>query len=296
MLSNAERWPEWALAQVIGEDLAFSSLELSDYSGDELAAILDYFCVGLLVPALPDLNQYSDAITREEMPASAWATLALCHEFLLQFNRVAEETVRPLKKDEEESPNRHPQRSPEPAVVGIADQAGMLSDHDILKAIFRGDIKLSPLVDPANAINGCSIDLRLGKRVRVPRIVGDRDSILDATGPALQKKIYETLTLADGDTLVIEPQKKVLWYTEERITLGPKLAGRLDLRSHVAEILGHTGSNLVHNGFDGQLKLELRNELDQPVRFAVGQPVVQLSFCWLQSQPGSVYKRRDAQA
>ena len=128
----------------------------------------------------------------------------------------------------------------------------ILSRNDILKAIRRGYIVITPFDDEIVRENG--VDLRIGDEVAIllnnPEPL-DPDNILNYD----LREYYKIIKVDRG--FVLQPYMKVLISTLEYISMPNDLAGFVELRSTFARLGLSIPPTIIDAGFKGQLTLEV---------------------------------------
>jgi len=121
------------------------------------------------------------------------------------------------------------------------------------------------LVQPYNEqhLQPCSIDLTLGKHLKVERKDGEG--------------VWQNVEL-DATYYSMAPGEFLLAHTEETVKIPDDCCGDLVLRSSAARAgFDHCLSGLCDPGFEGQLTLELRNNLrHHDLKIEVGMRICQL--------------------
>lgn len=144
----------------------------------------------------------------------------------------------------------------------------VLSDHDLLAAMARGDLRIEPF-DPA-ALTPNGVDLRVAE-VLVP-----------ASGPD---------ALRTG-TAEVPPLARFLVSTRERVALGPTLAGQLWIRSSWARRGALAAFGKVEAGFEGTLTVGCFNASHEALRVPIGDRFCQLALEALSSPAERGYAQR----
>ena len=147
-----------------------------------------------------------------------------------------------------------------------------LSDVSLHAVLRSGELVVTPLA--ADAVQPCSIDVRLEDRFRV--FSGHRYGHIDPY--ALPGDLTRLVTVAEGEAFVLHPGEFVLAATLERVTLPAQLLARVEGKSSLGR-LGlqvHATAGVIDPGFDGQITLELSNVASLPVLLWPGMPVAQL--------------------
>lgn len=130
----------------------------------------------------------------------------------------------------------------------------VFSDYDIREALDTGMIEIEPF--PADmCIQPASVDLHLG------------NTFLD---------VYGKPTCEDG---ILMPNQFVLCSTEERVSINPSIAAKLEGKSSLARqgIIVQT-AGFVDPGWNGQLTLEVKNLSERPFQLVPGHKFVQIRF------------------
>lgn len=161
----------------------------------------------------------------------------------------------------------------------------VLSDKDIKEALKTNLIKISPIPDLKTQLGSCSLDLRLGNTFRV--FEHSKHSLIDP----FKKKSKETeftreITVKDNEPFIMQPGDFVLAVTKEKITISPKLLGRLEGRSSLGRlgIVVHSTASIFDPGWDGQAVLELGNLGRLPVALYPGMRICAMTFEELKSK------------
>ena len=155
----------------------------------------------------------------------------------------------------------------------------LLSDRDITAAIAEGRLGIEPY-DPG-LVQPSSIDVRLDRFFRV--FNNSRYTHID---PAEQQDDLTTPVEPEGDEpFVLHPGEFVLASTFEVITLGNRLAGRIEGKSSLGRLglLTHSTAGFIDPGFSGHVTLELSNVANLPITLWPGMKVGQLCIFRLSS-------------
>lgn len=157
----------------------------------------------------------------------------------------------------------------------------MLSDHQLHEAALSG------LVQPYKkaSLQPCSIDLTLGSGLLI------EDCRVTQNNPR-SGAIWNEHDL-DFVFYDLAPGEFVLAHTEEIIQMPPNMVGDLVLRSSAARMgFDHCLSGLIDPGFEGQLTLELRNNLRcGTLRLEAGMRIAQLTVDLLDTAPEATYEQ-----
>lgn len=156
----------------------------------------------------------------------------------------------------------------------------LLSDRDLRRELAPdGQLRLDPfdeaLVQPS------SIDVRLDGWFRV-----FNNHLFTHIDPRKQQDELTTLVgVEDGCPFVLHPGEFVLASTLEVVSLGDRLAGRLEGKSSLGRLglLVHSTAGFVDPGFSGQVTLELSNIANLPMLLWPGMKIGQLCVFQLRS-------------
>jgi dCTP deaminase len=150
----------------------------------------------------------------------------------------------------------------------------ILSDRSIREAIENGRIAFDPF-EPAN-VQPSSVDIRLDRYFRVFRNHTQR--VIDVKEN--QEDLTELVEIGAEECFILHPGEFVLGATEERITVGVDLVGRIEGKSSLGRLglLIHSTAGFIDPGFDGHITLELANVANLPITLYPGMRVGQVSF------------------
>ncbi len=171
----------------------------------------------------------------------------------------------------------------------------VLSDGDIKKALKSGDIKISPAPDFETQLGSCSIDLKLGDKFRVYE--HSKNPFIDPSKKDYSNEITREVKVKKGEQFIMQPGDFVLAVTLEKITISPKLLGRLEGRSSLGRlgIVVHSTASIFDPGWDGQAVLELGNLGRIAVALYPGMRICAMTFEQLSSEAEVPYtKKKDA--
>ena len=161
----------------------------------------------------------------------------------------------------------------------------LLPDHEILAEVKAGGITVRPW-DPA-LVQPASLDVRLGREFRAfaSHHVGVVDPLRRPKG------LTERLWVAEGDPLILHPGELMLGATMEAVTLGDRVAARLEGKSGLGRLglLAHVTAGWIDPGFSGEVTLELLNVTTLPVMLWPGMAIGQLCFFRLASPASRPY-------
>lgn len=171
----------------------------------------------------------------------------------------------------------------------------ILSDRDIKKALISGDIKIIPKPDFKAQLGACSIDFRLGDTFRV--FEHSKNPYIDPSKKDYSNEITREVKLKKGEQFIMQPGDFVLAVTLEKISISPKLLGRLEGRSSLGRlgIVVHSTASIFDPGWDGQAVLELGNLGRMAVALYPGMRICAMTFEQLSSEAEVPYtKKKDA--
>ena len=156
-------------------------------------------------------------------------------------------------------------------------QYGVPTKGKILELLRKGDLIVSPILEPDLQIGKGSIDLRLGTKI----IYGKRSEF-----PLIEPRSFDHETarrfqrktqLAIGWPFVIHPRQFILASVFEFIRLPPNMAGFVLSRSRYGRVgLLVATATYIHPGWKGVLTLELLNEGEVPIKLTAGTRIAQL--------------------
>lgn len=132
----------------------------------------------------------------------------------------------------------------------------VLSDHDLRLAIKEHNL-VDPFDEPDRQIQPSSIDLRLGKHLRVFR--KGRTAFIDTRVP--NRAATSVVTLESDVPYMLRPGEFLLGATLEYISIPDFLVAKLEGKSSLGRIglMIHSTAGYVDPGWKGPLTLELSN-------------------------------------
>lgn len=168
----------------------------------------------------------------------------------------------------------------------------VLSDRDIKKALKIGDLKITPVPNFKTQLGSCSIDLRLGNTFRI--FDHSKNAFIDPTKKDYSNEITREVKVKKGERFIMQPGDFVLAVTLEKITISPKLLGRLEGRSSLGRlgIVVHSTASVFDPGWNGQAVLELGNLGRIPVALYPGMRVCAMTFEQLSSEVETPYSKK----
>lgn len=168
----------------------------------------------------------------------------------------------------------------------------VLSDRDIKRALQNKDIVIAPSPDLATQLGSCSIDLRLGNIFRV--FEHSKHAYIDPSKKDYSNEITREIIVKDNEPFIVQPGDFVLAATLEKITISPKLLGRLEGRSSLARlgIVVHSTASVFEPGWDGNAVLELGNLGRMAVALTPGMRICAMTFEQLSSTAEVPYNKK----
>lgn len=154
----------------------------------------------------------------------------------------------------------------------------ILSDGDIMQAIRKRRISITPKPDLKTQLGSCSIDLRLGGTFRV--FEHSKHKYIDPTKKDFSNEITKQIKVKVGDEFIMQPGDFVLAVTLERVKISDDLMGRLEGRSSLGRlgIVVHSTASIFDPGWDGNPVLELGNLGRMAVALRVGMRICAMTF------------------
>jgi len=159
----------------------------------------------------------------------------------------------------------------------------VLSDWEIVRALLKKDIVVTPLMNAKEQIGGSSIDVRLGTEFKLIRIV--KQTHFDLSIPVVEikeqfREYTEVIHVEPMEQFILHPNEFALGSTLEYIMLPDNIAGRLEGRSTWgrAGLQVHSTAGLIDPGFQGTLTFELNNMGKLPLPLYPGVRIAQIIF------------------
>ena len=158
-----------------------------------------------------------------------------------------------------------------------------LSDVDIIKSMESGRIRIDPMV-PDSAINGASVDLRLGSNFRVFAMhtgshidLGTSRQEIDA---AIDRMMSAEISLSPEEVFYLHPGELALGVTLERVELANDICATINGRSSLARLglMVHSTAHFVDPGWSGAIVLEFFNCGRLPLGLRPGLAVCAIAF------------------
>lgn len=145
----------------------------------------------------------------------------------------------------------------------------------------------NPPFNPIEQIGPSSIDLRLSRVFRkykseahiVDLTQSTTDLIEEENTDLTGEENTELIELPlDGD-LIIKPGELLLGLTVEAITLPADISGFIAARSSIARLgLSVVEQPLIHPGYSGSIALQLKNNIDRPIKIKPLLVICQVMF------------------
>ncbi|MEW5926631.1 MAG: dCTP deaminase [Gemmatimonadota bacterium] len=160
--------------------------------------------------------------------------------------------------------------------------SAVLNEQDLISRLVKGDLIVTPILDPQIQIGPTSIDIRLGFEFEVfntskhPHLDPLDEKLLEQQLDDYTSKIH----VPPLGRFILHPDEFVLASTFEYFVLPSDLAGRLEGRSTWGR-LGlqiHSTAGFVDPGFEGVLTFELRNAGKTPLTLLPGTRIAQICF------------------
>lgn len=159
----------------------------------------------------------------------------------------------------------------------------VLSDWEIIQALLKGEIIVTPLMNAKKQIGSASIDVRLGTEFRLIRIV--KQTHFDLSVPTEEikeqiRKYTEEIHVEPLQPFILHPNEFALASTLEYMKLSNEIVGRLDGRSTWGRVglQVHSTAGLIDPGFEGTLTFELHNMGKLPLPLYPGVRIAQIIF------------------
>jgi deoxycytidine triphosphate deaminase len=150
-------------------------------------------------------------------------------------------------------------------------------DKDLKKLIDQNELQIivddeNPPFNPLVQIGASSIDLRLS---RVFRKYKPEVNAIDLT----QEEEMVIIELPLDGELIIQPGEFLLGLTVEVIRLPANISGFIAARSSIARLgLSVVEQPLIHPGYAGSVALQLKNNIDRPIRIKPMLAICQVMF------------------
>lgn len=144
----------------------------------------------------------------------------------------------------------------------------LMSDGTIADLLNTEDLTVDPI--GPDAIQPCSVDLRLGDEVRLFRDVDEIDPQVQQVLTFIKKINEQGFSLLPGEF--------VLGTTLERVSCSARYAITFTGKSSLARLglLVHATAGHIDPGFEGKITLEIMNLRGKMFRLRAGMPIGQL--------------------
>lgn len=159
----------------------------------------------------------------------------------------------------------------------------MLSDNDILDAMYRGVLEIEPFI--AAQLQPASYDVRLDRKFM--------DFILKPGETPVDPEDDNSANMVEwqSNDILLHPGHFVLGSTIEKIKLSTSIAARIEGKSSLGRLglMVHSTAGFIDPGFEGTITLEISNIGPQPVVLRAGMRIGQLCFFRLDSPASAPY-------
>ena len=154
----------------------------------------------------------------------------------------------------------------------------ILSDREILEALERGRITITPPPDLDRQLGSCSIDFRLGNTFMV--FEHSRFSYIDPRHPQSIGEAMRTIVVPDDEAFIMQAGDFALASTLESLELPDDLLGRIEGRSSIARlgITVHSTAAVFEPGWAGTATMELSNLGRMAVALYPGMRICSFTF------------------
>ncbi|GLS84646.1 dCTP deaminase [Paraferrimonas haliotis] len=172
-----------------------------------------------------------------------------------------------------------------------------LTDTEIEQCLADGTIIMEP-APAADAINGVSVDVKLGGQFRV--FQDHTAAYIDLSGPsaevqqALDSVMSEQIDIPEDKAFFLHPGELALAVTHESVTLPADIVGWLDGRSSLARLglMVHVTAHRIDPGWSGRIVLEFYNSGKLPLALRPGMTIGALNFERLNQACARPYNKR----
>lgn len=150
----------------------------------------------------------------------------------------------------------------------------VMTDGEIVEALDKGEIIITPLGSRAQQIQPCSVDLRLSREI----LMYSKNTSIVRLGYDLRSSMEQQEV--GVNVFQLDPGKFALGVTMERIELPPNILGRVEGRSSIgrAGLFVHVTAGFIDPGFNGRVTLELYNGAPVPIEIPFGFRICQLAL------------------
>lgn len=163
----------------------------------------------------------------------------------------------------------------------------VLSDRDIKREIRAGNIVVQPSIDLLD-IQPSSLDVHLGNQIsKFKKAHPALGRTVDVSHPQIATifdDLYQSLDIPPNG-YDLQPKEFILADIRERITLSSKISARIEGTSTLARfgLTVHSTAPTVHATYSGNLKLELCNHGELPIKLKANMRIAQLIFEYLKT-------------
>ena len=170
----------------------------------------------------------------------------------------------------------------------------ILTDREIRLEIEAGNIRFEPDIDRELQIGDASVDVRLGRHLRIPET---DENIIIRPRARNRPELYGALRELDSTGYNLPSHKLVLASTYEKLTLPNYLVGRLEGKSSLARfgLSVHVTSGHIDPGFSGVIVLELCNMGPNIIVIEPLMPIAHILFEKVSLPPSKSYAGQFAQ-
>lgn len=167
-----------------------------------------------------------------------------------------------------------------------------LSDVDIEFYRRTGHLDITPWDD--DSLQAASYDLHLGCHVRIAdHYTTDTVDGVPAHTTRWRYEKFEEVPSARDPYFILKPNEFVLLSTIETVTVSGHIAAAVAGKSSRArEGIAVEFAGFVDPGFEGQITLEVKNNLPFPVTLTAGMPICQIIFDLLRTPTQRLYGQR----
>lgn len=147
--------------------------------------------------------------------------------------------------------------------------------EELRKAIKSGSIKIEPFDE--SQVGPGSVDLTLGNDFRIFKT---NLKAYEIKNDSNFEDVSRVISVADDDTIAINPGEMILGITREKITLPKNIAARLEGRSRFARfgLAVHVTAGFMQPGISNKEVLEIVNFGHTPLMLSPGTKICQLVF------------------
>lgn len=169
----------------------------------------------------------------------------------------------------------------------------VLSDKDIKKYIEKGKIEITPEPNFEKQLGPCSLDLHLGKVVKVFKHAEYPFIDLRDNGTPIEK-IMKSIRISSQKPLILRPRDFILAVTKENIKLAPDVMARLDGRSSLGRLglVVHSTAARFDPGWEGKAIMEIGNLGVIPIALYADIRICALTFEILSSPSEVPYTKQ----